>query len=203
MFFFGDYEGVRVGALVRYSGAFLLAWTLLVFVLFLQELPRFKFGKILLAATFLLVPIAAPSALASDLKGIKSDPGKLAARLDVEAMVPATLKTIKPDDKVFYIYQNSTGFEKYIFSYLILPIESNWACPSIGKPYSSSDVWTCDLKLPDLLLGYSYLVTGRADSIFWKENAQYLAPGSIPLVKGIYRISGSGTSLSLHQIDGK
>jgi hypothetical protein len=203
MFFFGDYEGVRVGALVRYSGAFLLAWTLLVFVLFLQELPKFKSGKILLAATFLLIPIAAPSALASDLKGIKSDPGKLAARLDVEAMVPATLKTIKPDDKVFYIYQNSTGFEKYIFSYLILPVESNWACPSIGKPYSSSDVWTCDLKLPSLLQGYTYLVAGRADPVFWKDNARYLASGSKPMTRGIYQISGTGTGLLLHQIDGK
>jgi hypothetical protein len=200
MFFFGDYEGVRVAALVRYSGAFLLAWTLLVFVLFLQELPKFKSGKILLAATFLLIPIAAPSALASDLKGIKSDPGKLAARLDVEAMVPATLKTIKPDDKVFYIYQNSTGFEKYIFSYLILPIESNWVCPSIGKPYSSSDVWTCDLKLPSLLQGYTYLVAGRADSVFWKDNARYLASGSKPMTRGIYRISGTETGLLLQQI---
>ena len=34
----------------------------------------------------------------------------------------------KPKDSVYYIYQQSTGEEKYIFAYLILPIKNNWGC---------------------------------------------------------------------------
>jgi len=189
MFYMGDYEGVRVAALVRYSGSFLLAWSLLVFVQFLLKISELKFGKILTIIVIPFVFLAAPSALVSDTKGIKPDPTKLSARLDAELMVPATLKVIKPEDQVFYIYQNSTGFEKYIFSYMIFPSRSNWGCASVGAPYSPSDVWTCNVGLSDLLKGYSYLVVGRADSIFWKDNARYLAKGSKPLTRGIYKVS--------------
>ena len=115
-------------------------------------------------------------------------------------MVPKTLALVKPKDSVYYIYQKSTGEEKYMFAYLILPNRNNWGCWSVGKPYGMEDVWTCNKSIAELLIGYDYLVVGNGDDEFWNEASQYLTEGSNTGRQGIYKISFLDKNLLLAQV---
>lgn len=200
LFFFGEYEGVRVAALVRYSVSFLLGWTILNFVLILQWIKQFKLKNYLLLIILIPALIVAPSNFYGDVKKVKSNAKKLTARLNVEKMVPKTLALVKPKDSVYYIYQKSTGEEKYMFAYLILPNRNNWGCWSVGKPYGMEDVWTCNKSMAELLIGYDYLVVGNGDDQFWNEASQYLTEGSNTGRQGIYKISFLDKNLLLAQV---
>jgi hypothetical protein len=201
MFFFDEYAGVRAGALVRYSVSFLLGWTIFDLVLVLQWIKRFKFKSYLLLLILIPAMIIAPSNFYSDIVKVKPIPEKLTARLDVEKMVPATLAIIKPNNSVYYIYQQSTGEEKYMFAYLILPNKNNWGCWSIGKSYGTQDVWTCNKSIAELLIGYDYLVVGNGDEKFWDQASPYLVRGSNAGRQGIYKISFPGNKLQLTHVN--
>lgn len=200
VFFFGEYEGVRVAALVRYSVSFLLGWTILNFVLILQWVKQSKLNNSILFLLLIIALITAPLNFYNDILKVESIPEKLTVRLEVEKMVPKTLAIVEPGDSVYYIYQESTGEEKYIFGYLILPNKNNYECWSVGKPYGTEDVWTCNKSITELLIGYDYLVVGNGDDDFWNGASQYLNTGSSARRQGIYKISFLGKTLHLTQV---
>ena len=200
LFFFGEYEGVRSAALVRYSSSFILAWAIFVLGRLFMHFARFRFRSIWIPlVTFSMIAVT-PSAFANDLRKIQSNPAKLQARLDVEKIVPLVVRYVKPDQKVYFIYQRSDGFEKYIFSYLVLPTYSNWTCPSLGMPYYEGDVWTCNLSLEEAVKGYDFLAIGNGDDVFWAKNSEFLASGSLGARQGLYRIVEEGDSIKLRQL---
>jgi hypothetical protein len=151
----------------------------------------------------ILIPalIIAPSNFYSDVTKVEPIPEKLSTRLDIEQIVPKTLEIIQPKDSVYFIYQQSTGEEKYMFAYLILPNKNNWGCWSVGKPYGLQDAWTCDRSLAELLIGYDYLVVGNGDDKFWNEASSYLTPGSNTGRQGIYKVSFPSSKLQLIQVN--
>lgn len=200
MFFFGEYEGVRSAALVRYSGSFFLAWAILVIGILMKELSRIRFSAVYIFATLFCLVLAAPSSLALEIGGKYTDLTKLPNRVLVEKLLTPTLNHVPKNAKIYYIFQGSNGYEKYIYSYLVLPRESNWSCPSLGKPLYEGDVWTCDLALPRVVKGYDYLAIGKADSRFWDANSQFLSRGSLPSIRGLYRVSYTGGNLQLAQL---
>ena len=200
LFFFGEYEGVRSGALVRYSSSFILAWAIFVLGRLFVYLAQLKLKAILIPLVTFSIMFVTPGAFANDIRKIESNPIKLEARLDVEKVTPLVTRYVKPDQKVYFIYQRSDGFEKYIFSYLVLPIYSNWACPSLGNPYYEGDVWTCNLALEEAIKGYDFLAVGNGDDLFWAKNSKFLAPGSLESRQGLYRIIKRGDSVELRQM---
>ncbi len=197
MFFFGEYEGVRSAALVRYSSSFLLAWTIFVFGLLIFRISNLKLRILSYPIIGITLLIIAPAAFSNEIQKIEPNPTKLAARLDVEKITPQVVNQVEAGKKTYFIYQKSDGFEKYIFSYLILPLTSNWACPSLGAPYYEGDVWSCEISLPDALKGYDFLAVGNGDARFWEENAKYLVKDSNPSRQGLYRISFNAGQLGL------
>jgi len=201
MFFFGEYEGVRSGALVRYSSSFLLAWAIYVFALVVIRVSDLKWKTVTLPIIGLALLIIAPTGFSDEIRNIEPNPTKLAARFDVEKITHQVSKQVDQGEKTYFIYQKSDGFEKYIFSYLILPLASNWACPSLGAPYYEGDVWTCPMDLPEALRGYDFLAVGNGDARFWAENAKYLEPGSAAGREGLYRVSFNAGNLSLKLVD--
>jgi hypothetical protein len=150
--------------------------------------------------TSLALVLASPGALAAELRGNSVDQSKLPARLDVEQLVPETTKIVSTDKRIYYIYQQSNGFEKHIFTYLVLPLQTNWSCPSLGKPYYVGDVWTCDTPLPIATQGYDFLAVGKADDLFWRANSKFLTPGSNPQVKGLYKIERGNGGFQLQKV---
>ena len=200
LFFFGEYEGVRSAALVRYSSSFILAWAIFVLGRLFHYLAQLKPKTVLVSLATLSIIAATPSAFANDIRKIESNPAKLQARLDVERIVPIIEKYVRIDQKVYFIYQKSDGFEKSIFSFLTLPTISNWNCASVGKPYYNGDVWTCDLALDAAIKDYDFLAVGNGDDVFWARNSKFLAPGSLDARQGLYRIIQSGDSIELREL---
>jgi hypothetical protein len=200
MFFFGQYEGVRSAALVRYSGSFFLAWSIYVLCLLISQLTSRKRSRLFVPLMPVLLLIAAPSSMAAQASGAYVDTAKLPIRLTVEKLVPRVLKNVPEGSRVYYVHQKSDGYEKYIFSYLVLPIQTNWTCPSLGDPYYEGDVWTCDFPLKKVLDGYDYLAVGQGDMKFWKANSILLARGSRPQVQGLYKVEGDQHGITLREI---
>jgi hypothetical protein len=201
MFFFGEYEGVRSAALVRYSSSFLLAWAFFVFALVVIRVSDLKWKTVTLPIIGFALLLIAPAAFSNEIRKIEPNLTKLDARLDVEKITPQVLRQDDQGEKTYFIYQKSDGFEKYVFSYLILPLASNWACPSLGAPYYEGDVWTCPMDLPEAVRGYDFLAVGNGDARFWAENAKYLEPGSAAGRQGLYRVSFNAGNLSLTLVD--
>jgi hypothetical protein len=200
MFFFGEYEGVRSAGLVRYSASFFLGWTIFVFTQLLKTLSGYQYSKIAILSLVSFLLLAAPSSFALEITGNYTDLTKLPVRTDVEKMASETVRLVSENEKVYYVYQGSNGYEKYIFSYLVLPRTTNWSCPSLGTPLYEGDVWTCDITLEKALIGYDYLVVGKGDVQFWDANSNYLDQGSVPATRGIFQILNPGKALRLVQV---
>jgi len=79
-------------------------------------------------------------------------------------------KYIQPGEKVYFVAQNSNGFERSMFYYAMLPYTSSMSwCWSLGKKYYEGDVWSCDVNLTSLIDGYSYLAVYRGDDQLWQS----------------------------------
>lgn len=110
----------------------------------------------------------------------------------IKTLAEKTKSLVPPNSKVWFLEQESDGFEFWIFRYEMIPHlavpELSW---SIGEPYSKGDLWTRKVtasQLRDELRSFDYVVIGRADPKFWEQfgtlfrNVKY-EPG-----QGIYRV---------------
>ena len=187
--FYGQYESERMAGLVRYTVPFIFAWTIVVFNLLIQTISDLRWHRTFLILVFSGTLLVAPNSLMNDLKEINPDPLKLKSRLGVESLIPRVQNIVAPGDSIYFIFQDSSGFEKHIFSYLMLPNKTNVLCYSVGAPYGKKDVWTCDEPLDELLKGYDYLVLGNADDIFWEINTVFFNGQFNRTLDKIYTVS--------------
>ena len=189
--FFSEYEGIRLASFERYVSTYLLAWTLVTLVYLVSGLEKISVWS----ATFLAMFFFAVSLYYSsenfriDLKGINSPPILFEIRKNVDQIASIVKKHIALDEKAYFIIQNSTGFEKYIFNYAMLPFGSEWWCWSLGKNYFENDVWTCNKKLNEVVDGYQYLAIYRADKQFWDDNQVFFDKSSSGQISGVFKIT--------------
>jgi hypothetical protein len=199
--FFGQYESERMAGLVRYTVPFIFAWTIVVFNLLIQTISDLRWHKTFLIFVFSGTLIVAPNSLMNDLKEINADPLKLKSRLGVESLIPRVQNIVAPENSIYFIFQDSSGFEKHVFSYLMLPNKTNVLCYSVGAPYGEKDVWTCDEPLDELLKGYDYLVLGNADDKFWEINTGFVNGQFDKTLDKIYKISFEKGRLILNPVN--
>ena len=185
----------EVLALVRYSVPFLFCWAMVIFYLLTTMEANIK--KILILV-FPVMFLITPSSLVNDLRKIEPDYTKLQTRMSVEKIATKVMSVVSNNSRIYYIHQNTDGFEKTILSYLILPIDTNASCFSIGLPYSNSDMWTCNVDLEKTLKGYEYLVLGNTDKQFWNIGKYYLNSEAQQRSQGIYKINYESGRLSLN-----
>jgi hypothetical protein len=102
----------------------------------------------------------------TDLKEIKPDAKNTGIRISMEKRLNLVKKTINAKEKVYIIDQNSTGYAKNLFYYLMLPNYTNYWCWTVGESYYEGDVWTCPQNLSSLLKDYDYLYIHNADQQF-------------------------------------
>jgi hypothetical protein len=110
-------------------------------------------------------------------------------------------KHIQPDQKVYFVAQNSNGLERVMFYYAMLPYTSSMSwCWSFGKKYAVGDVWTCDMPMLPLLKGYDYLALYRVDKQFWDLYAGLFDVEAVGKTTGVFevlRIDGVITKFQL------
>lgn len=188
--YFTEYEGTRLASFDRYSMTYLLAWLVVTFAWLMSVIAeRFKniYATLIPLGCALLVYFFVPAKFFSDIKKLPLDQVSFEKRKATQALSDQVRKYIKPGEKVYFLAQNTNGYERHLFDYAMLPYPPN-DCWSVGKKYNEGDVWTCDRPLGLLLKDYSYLAIYAADDRFWKDNAELFEPNGVGRARGVYKI---------------
>ncbi|MEP3890929.1 MAG: hypothetical protein ABJN69_10705 [Hellea sp.] len=107
----------------------------------------------------------------------------------------------EPEDKVYVIAQNETGYTLYMSGHELTPLATNPNCFSVGEKYSEADNWTCDwMNFPIVLQEYDYLILRRADEEFWTQYGEFFAPAARGYRSGVFKVDSSGEAVSLETI---
>lgn len=189
--YFTEYEGTRLASFDRYSMTYLLAWLLVTFAWLMSVIAaRYKniYATLIPLGCALLVYAFVPTKFYSDIKKLPLDQVSFEKRKETQALSDQVRKHIKPGEKVYFLAQNTNGYERHLFDYAMLPYPPN-DCWSVGKKYNEGDVWTCDRPLGLLLKDYSYLAIYAADDRFWKDNAELFEPNGVGRARGVYKIN--------------
>lgn len=196
MFLSPDMEAMDTSAYWRYLSSYLIAIITLSFFqiahnlysnstwikyTLLVALPIFLYNRVDLADSF---------SFNRDL---------LYVRDDVENYVKNFQRYNVVKSNVYFISQNTNGYQNYLFHYLNLPSNSNFGCWSYGDIYNPQDIWTCKSNLEQELFGYDYLVVHYGDpnlhnfypDLFASENDNFNA---------IFRVVKNVGKLRLHKI---
>jgi len=189
LFYFTEYEGTRLASFDRYTMSYLLGWMVVVYGVLVGALERrgAKLALVVALAGLALVASYAPGRLGTDLRQIQVDQSTLHKRQKALALSDEVRRHIHPGEKVYFLAQNSDGYEKHMFDYSMIPYPPS-ECWSVGAKYHDGDVWTCDRPLAALLHGYAYLAIYNADERFWRDNAGLLPPGAVGSPTGVYRV---------------
>ncbi len=188
--FFTEYEGIRVASFDRYSMTYVLAWTLVAYTLLMAELAQIRSKWITLAPITGLIVISAlaPGKFYSDAAGIRIDTANLEKMKKAKSLAESVRKHIKPNERVYFLAQNSNGYERHLFDYAMAPFPHS-ECWSVGKKYHDGDVWTCDRPLGLLVKDYDYLAIYHADNRFWNDNRAMFTADGQDQESGVYKVS--------------
>jgi hypothetical protein len=189
--YFTEYEGTRLASFDRYSMTYLLAWLLVTFAWLMSVIAaRYKniYATLIPLGCALLVYCFVPAKFYSDIKKLPLDQVSFEKRKATQTLSDQVRKHIKPGEKVYFLAQNTNGYERHLFDYAMLPYPPN-DCWSVGKKYNEGDVWTCDRPLGLLLKDYSYLAIYAADDRFWKDNSELFEPNGVGRARGVYKIN--------------
>ena len=189
VFFFTEYEGIRLASFERYSQSFVLMWVVYLTAQSTRVIADLGYKKSFITqACLLMAAIAfAPPKLISDFSSVKLDPHLVHVRESISALTGIVKRHASPGDKVYFIAQNTNGYEKVMFDYSMIP-EPSANCWSVGEPYGSHDVWTCRESLRRLLMGYKYLVIFKADESFWSAQHIQIRGDGQATVPGVFKI---------------
>ncbi len=189
LFYFTEYEGTRVASFERYTMSYVLGWLVVIYGVLIGSIEQWGPKRALAVALtgLLFVSYFAPARLVADIRRIQVDQVSLQKRQKALALSNDVRRHIRPGEKVYFLAQNSNGYEKHMFDYSMIPYPPS-ECWSVGAKYHDGDVWTCDRPLAALLQGYAYLAIYNADDRFWRDNAGLLPPGTTGTPTGVYRI---------------
>jgi hypothetical protein len=188
--YFTEYEGTRLASFDRYSMTYFVTWTLVAYALLISVLLRFKAKKVILIplAVLILALAFVPKKFYSDAKKTPIDQVSFEKKKQIQALVNEVKKYTNAGDLVYFIAQNTNGYERQLFDYAMLPNPQH-DCWSIGKKYDDGDVWSCDRPLGFFLQGYAYVVIYYADARFWLENQGLFTPEGRYRQSGVYKVN--------------
>lgn len=195
-FYFGG-----VVAVIRYSIPILFLWVIWLIALAFTFLEEYSLNIIFKTGLIFLIMIFLPSKLVADSKQINPIQLNLETRIDIEKMALEVKQKVQPTSKVYFIFQGSDGYEKYIFSYLILPIGSNDQCWSLNSPGVNFSRWSCEANLGEVLMDYDYLYLGYSDISFLREYSGFFDSNKDFVQNGLYKIHRKSGSLVFKTID--
>ncbi len=178
IYMFTDYEGANLASMDRYMSTYLLgAVIFFAFMIVHKIISRFGgFGNVLILIPIAAVMIFVPwKSFAADLITPQETIEKTKAkRMEYEMVEKLPKELDYTKDRVYFICQNSNGYEYQVSYYLATPVslsydyEMGW---SLGSPYKDSDIWTLDFTKEEwekALIdgGYTYVYVYNADKQF-------------------------------------
>lgn len=181
--YFGDVSGSRMVDIIG---------SIFVVVLFILYMRHLLFEKDYKKARQAIVVLS----MAPVIFGIfNSDPAMGSSIVtEVRDQAGKVNKHTPDDSKIFFIWQDSNGYQMQIFSYEIIPRSNNQGCWSVGSKYRPEDVWTCEMGVDEFrrrLNKYDYLYVGKADNRFWLQYGDMFESGDVGSSQSLFEIPKS------------
>lgn len=177
---FSPYEALRVASYGRYMSSYWLGWSLVICATYLYPLRKDAASAVskqrsfvvVLAVVALLMFISTPLSVGF-CKSRFFPPEMSSMRKTIRQMAEDIASVVPTTNKVYVIWQNTSGFEPTILRYELDPRRANFWSWSLGDPYFKGDIWTTRMtpeEWSDTLRGgrYDFVVVGHADEKFWK-----------------------------------
>lgn len=205
----GEYEGRYLASYERYIGLYFLAFTLVAFkIILIEQLWK---NKIFLGSLVTLMVIFPPNprilfsnsskrllpTFITSRLPIKFDN----SRVDVEVISTKIQKQTSPESKIWFIWQNSNGFQAMVVRYEIVPRKMNAGAWSVGEKYYEGDVWTANYQAKDLRRIFStvdYVALGFVDDKFIERFREVFT--STPKSGALYKTEILNNTLQLVEI---
>lgn len=185
----------------RYMGSLLLALFIFYGVLISQVTVLRLSVKLLLVAILVWPPInmlligIKPSALFMLLTPHpKQVPIAREKMVQLKNMIPKELREIckKQPTKVWFVYQNSIGYEAMMARHLLTPCQVAPGSFSLGERYFSDDIWTNnydDSQFIEMATLYPYLIIANIDTNFMNKYQHLFT--SKPQTKVFYKFDAA------------
>ncbi len=194
LYFFGSDEGPVLASFERLIGVYFLGFAILAVRLILED--ELKGKKILLG--ILVLPLLAYRPTPSNfIPSSIRRPQLKAARTELAPLREKIVNATPVDSRVWFIWQNSTGFEAMIMRFEIAPRHMNASDFTIGEPYYPGDVWTqnfSDEVMLERAQRYDYVALGKIDDKFMQRYGHFFQPMARQGL--IYRVAIDGGKLA-------
>ncbi|MCX7120285.1 MAG: hypothetical protein NTZ67_00675 [Gammaproteobacteria bacterium] len=176
LFTFVPNEALDVASLYRYTHIYHLMLSLFILYYLLSAISANIFvkktnGLQIFALTMIIGAILCASFF-KEIKLKNSDHFHRSIgflRIAMKKIADKTKIHLKQGDTVDIIWQNSTGIERAIIGYALVPTSANSGPSSIGKPYNKEDVWTQNLTKKMFIKQmrhYQYVLVAYSDEQF-------------------------------------
>jgi hypothetical protein len=189
LYFYGadEYERINGQSIPRYFASYILPWVFILFLLIVNSFHAKYFTRIMVPILILSnIVVFSFSPLGFEIRKLNQNADLLQDRQYVQALAQEVSQTGIPNQKVYMIEQGSTGLKNYMFVYDLMPTPVNWGCWSIGPPLYQGDIWTCDLKLSEVLRNFDRLVVFESD--FFLPSEGLLESGEKTIPPGVYSV---------------
>ena len=201
IFLMSGYEADNTASHERYTATLFLAFTLVfIWNFFESEKETFQF---LALTTVVFMNVILPNNLIRDFESIQPYPEAIELRNDASFI----LKGIATQDSlsILYVEQNapSVGYTRLMVAYEAIPSRVEAGCWSFGSRYYPEDIWTCHGSLSAKLSQKDFVVIRHGDSQFYRLLSSEKVTFDQRLASGIFKVSTSGSSISLTTVQGK
>lgn len=176
---FSEYEAARLASYQRYMDIAYLALMLFIasvamrtFVLQSEQPIRFC-NKLLVV--FIVLCVATPMVRLSDFVSRQSVRNSINIRQPFSKISNTITQAVPPNSHVYFISQESDGFDYYITRFAARPaaVSDAW---SIGQPFYEGDIWTKSVSADELrntlMVDYDYLAIYKTNSYFKDHYAE-------------------------------
>lgn len=182
IYLFSEYESNKLASVGRYSQSYLLGiWVIAV----CYYHPAIRCGKninstvrmgvyiILLILISLFEPIQWNVQQGDGGRAAKNIVEEIDVLMDEQnKFIQALKNNLKPDNKIYVLFQNTNGFAHRVIRYYLYPLTVNRWGWSIAPPYKNSEQYTVNFSLKEIsrnLREYDYLYIGKTN----RELTQY------------------------------
>lgn len=175
---FTAYEGENLASFERYMFTFIMGSAIFFLYMIVEKIfARFGgFGNILILIPVAAVLIFTPwTSVTSDMFNCSETVEQtISKRADFYRFEEIAKEWDYEKDRVYFIAQDSNGFEYQQAYYLATPVSLSYDYPmgwSLGFPYSDDDVWTIEMSQTDwekalINGGYTYVYLYNVDKQF-------------------------------------
>ncbi|MCM1559154.1 MAG: hypothetical protein NC123_06380 [Butyrivibrio sp.] len=211
VFTYSEWEARNLASYQRYLATYLIGifcFCLAVFFYYiLQKVKDKNIANVIIVGTVYLLLLFLPRA---ELVNITFGKGEAVKSTNTLRMQYADIEQYLPyfdyhTDKIYFVCQNTKGFEYLYLRYLVTPVQVGGPSYSVGEPYSEGDImyttdytleqWLAEIANQNVTYVYLYLID---EQFVEKYGAAF--EGAIEQ-GGLYKVCVSNAQVSLKKCD--